>query len=303
MPHSDRTTLSKVPHDSYRHEAFLWSGEDDFLAGTAPFIREGLRAGQPVMVAVTAPHIWLLRTALGTDADRVRFVDMAVVGRNPARIIPAWREFLDVHASDGRPVRGIGEPIWPGRRPEEVMEGQLHEALLTVAIEQRIPLWLLCPYDVQALALDVVTEAQLSHPVLFENQGHRSSSSFGGPHHIGTIFEGDLPPVEMAASQWTFGRENLPAIREDVTNQALRAGLSRSSSVAAAQSRADSLRTADVLTLAEARSKRASQGVDLRKHGVGPVGLEPTTYGLKERPKPAWKACDRPFRAWFVDAG
>ena len=94
MPHSDRTTLSKVPHDSYRHEAFLWSGEDDFLAGTAPFIREGLRAGQPVMVAVTAPHIWLLRTALGTDADRVRFVDMAVVGRNPARIIPAWREFV-----------------------------------------------------------------------------------------------------------------------------------------------------------------------------------------------------------------
>ena len=207
------------------------------------------------------------------------------------------------NAADGQPVRGIGEPIWPGRRPEEVMECQLHEALLTVAIEQRIPLWLLCPYDVQALALDVVTEAQLSHPVLFENQGHRSSSSFGGPHHIGTIFEGDLPPVEMAASQWTFGRENLPAIRADVTNQALRAGLSRSSSVAAAQSRADSLRTADVLTLAEARSKRASQGADLPKRGVGPVGLEPTTYGLKERPKPAWKACDRPFRAWFVDAG
>ena len=51
--------------------------------------------------------------------------------------------------------------------------------------------------------------------------------------------------------------------------------------VAAALSRADSLRTADVLTLAEARSKRALQGVDLRKRGVGRVGLEPTTYGLK----------------------
>ncbi len=40
--------------------------------------------------------------------------------------------------------------------------------------------------------------------------------------------------------------------------------------VAAAQSRADSLRTADVLTLAEARSKRASQGADLGKHGWAP---------------------------------
>ena len=51
--------------------------------------------------------------------------------------------------------------------------------------------------------------------------------------------------------------------------------------VAAVQSRADSLGTADVLPLAEARSKRASQVADQHKRGVGPVGLEPTTYGLK----------------------
>ena len=36
-----------------------------------------------------------------------------------------------------------------------------------------------------------------------------------------------------------------------------------------------------VLTLEDARSKRASQAADLRKRVVGPVGLEPTTYGLK----------------------
>ena len=73
--------------------------------------------------------------------------------------------------------------------------------------------------------------------------------------------------------------------------------------VAAAQSRADALRTADVLTLAEARSMRATQGADLRKRGVGPVGFEPMTYGLKERPNPVGKVRDPPFRAWLVDAG
>ena len=52
---------------------------------------------------------------------------------------------------------------------------------------------------------------------------------------------------------------------------------------AAAQSRADSLRTADVLSVAEARTKKALQGTGLRKCMVGPVGLEPTTYGLKVR--------------------
>ena len=48
-------------HDGYRHEAFFWEGDDQFLAGTVPFIREGLAAGQPVMVAVTPTRIDLLR--------------------------------------------------------------------------------------------------------------------------------------------------------------------------------------------------------------------------------------------------
>ena len=65
------------------------------------------------MVAVIQPRIDLLRAALGRDAAaRVQFVDMAEIGRNPARIIPAWRAFIEEHGAGGRPVRGIGEPIW-----------------------------------------------------------------------------------------------------------------------------------------------------------------------------------------------
>ena len=38
---------------------------------------------------------------------------MADVGMNPARIIPAWTDF--VRRSRGRRLRGIGEPIWAER--------------------------------------------------------------------------------------------------------------------------------------------------------------------------------------------
>ena len=47
-------------------------------------------------------------------------------------------------------------------------------------------------------------------------------------------------------------------------------------------------------------SGRAATSVDQTL--VGPVGLEPTTYGLKERPNPVGKVRDPPFRAWLVDA-
>jgi hypothetical protein len=66
----------------------LLSSQDELLAGTVPFIREGPQAGQPIMVALIAPHLKLLRAALGTDADGVRVVDVAVLGRNPASTPP-----------------------------------------------------------------------------------------------------------------------------------------------------------------------------------------------------------------------
>jgi hypothetical protein len=75
---------------SYRHEAFLWHDASDFTAGIVPFIRDGLEAGEPVMVAVDALHTKWLRDALDGHAD-VEFVDMEELGRNPAQIIPAWQ--------------------------------------------------------------------------------------------------------------------------------------------------------------------------------------------------------------------
>src|SRR4051794_12547360 len=79
----------------FRHEALFYAGEDDFLAGTVPFIVEGVTRDEPVLVVVSAPKIEALRRALNGAADRVQFADMAEVGRNPARIIPAWRDFVD----------------------------------------------------------------------------------------------------------------------------------------------------------------------------------------------------------------
>ena len=36
--------------DEFRHEALMYAGMADFLAGTVPFIRGGLEAGEPVLV-------------------------------------------------------------------------------------------------------------------------------------------------------------------------------------------------------------------------------------------------------------
>ena len=178
---------------SYRHEAFLWHDSADFTAGLVPFLEEGLDAGEPTMVAVVPEHARWLRDALGERADAIEFVDMHGLGANPARIIPAWQQFLDDHGDGRQPARGVGEPIWPGRRAEELRECQLHEALLNVAVDPSIPFWLICPYDAEQLSPPVVEEAYRSHPVIIEADSYQGSNQYGGRSHLDSLFTAELP--------------------------------------------------------------------------------------------------------------
>jgi anti-sigma regulatory factor (Ser/Thr protein kinase)/predicted small metal-binding protein len=187
-------------HRAYRHECWLYGGDTEFVAAMLPFIRDGLAGEQPVMVAVPQPRLHALRDALGGDATQVAWADMADLGANPARIIPAWQEFT---RGDRRPVRGIGQPIWAGRGHAELVEAQFHEALLNLAVAPDTPLWLLCPYDTSTLPDDVIDEALRSHPVLAEAGAYRGSTDYGGAHHADFLFGGRLP--EPAAPTTVIG--------------------------------------------------------------------------------------------------
>ncbi|MBA3530097.1 MAG: MEDS domain-containing protein, partial [Propionibacteriaceae bacterium] len=217
--------LTTKANRTYRHEALLWRDLDEFLAGTVPFIQGGLDAGEPVMVAVINARKESLLDALGPDADDVLFVDMAELGRNPARIIPAWRQFLDDHSANGEPVRGIGEPIWFGRRPEEIIEGQLHEALLNVAVEPDTPFWLMCPYDVGQLDASVIEEAYRSHPAIVYVEQYRGSTLYGGRNHVDTVFGSELPPLSGTSIDRYFGPDDLRGISSFVAIRSYAAGM------------------------------------------------------------------------------
>jgi anti-sigma regulatory factor (Ser/Thr protein kinase) len=211
---------------TFRHEAMFYSGDDGFLAGTIPFLTEAIVAEQPTLVVVSKAHIALLEAGIQGSDEHVLFADMATVGRNPARIIPAWREFLDVHASDGRPVRGIGEPIWASRTPAEMVECQRHEALLNVAFDESSPLWLMCPYDVDTLAPAVVDEAVRSHPVIREAAGDSVlSTTFHAEEMGGTHRSAPLPEPTRCLESITFRAGQLALVRALVEARAGQFGL------------------------------------------------------------------------------
>ncbi len=209
----------------FHHSALFYSGADAFLEGALPFLEEAVAAGEPTLVAVAGAKIELLREALGGQAEEVRFADMHVLGSNPARIIPAWRRFLEEHASDERPARGIGEPIWAGRSEAELTECQRHESLLNVAFDGGQAWRLLCPYDLDALDDDVIEAARHSHPFVEQHGVSRMSDTYLRHHEATSPFHGELPVPCAQPQELAFTSEELARLRRFVSKRATDASL------------------------------------------------------------------------------
>jgi anti-sigma regulatory factor (Ser/Thr protein kinase) len=211
--------------DRFRHEAFLYSGSAEFVEGAVPFIRGGLEAGEPVLVVESPDKIRILREALDADGREVMFADMADVGANPARIIPAWEQFVATHGSGGRRLRGIGEPIWKGRDDDELVECQRHESLLNVAFAHGQPWWLLCPYDTETLDDAVIAEARRSHEFVCHAGAAVLSGDFRGVEASGAPFEAPLPAPGSEVRGLDFGIGDIAKVRKLAARLATDAGL------------------------------------------------------------------------------
>lgn len=208
--------------DAFVHEAFLYENDDEFVAGMSEFIREGVAAEEPVLVVVAARKIDMLTAALGDAAGAVTFADMSDVGANPARIIPAWADFVRAHAGSGVRLRGIGEPIDTDRSDDALRECQLHESLLNVAFESGPPWWLICPYDTRSLPGDVIEEARRSHPYV----SSETSSDYRGVEAV-RLLDDPLPRPPASVIEVAFDDGPLSYLRSFVAREAEAMGLPR----------------------------------------------------------------------------
>ncbi len=174
---------------------------------------------------VGARKLKLLRDALGVRADEVHFADMEVVGRNPARIIPAWNRFVGDHAGGGGGMRGIGEPIWADRSPSELSECQLHESLINIAFATADEFRLICPYDTAALPEDVIEEARRSHPIVSLDGTEDVSHTYCGIDRVAARFAEPLSDPPADAEELTVTLEALHDARHLVRVRGQDAGL------------------------------------------------------------------------------
>lgn len=223
MPADRNQSAPPGEHRTFRHQAILYTGTDDFVTLASPLVQAALDADKPVLVALTPTALGGLRESLGSDAERVRWVDITRIGHNPARIIPVWRGFVAHHRKDGqrRPVFGIGQPIYAGRTPAETVEAERHEALLNLAFADTPSFDLYCPYDVGTLDAEVVDAAARTHPHVQAGDARQPSPAYR-PEALAGAFTAPLSTGEGPAWQMSLGRRSMADVHRFVVDHACR---------------------------------------------------------------------------------
>jgi anti-sigma regulatory factor (Ser/Thr protein kinase) len=217
--------LERVQVAGFKHEALFYDGEASFLAGTVPLIENALARQEEVLVAVDDAKQGWLRDELGETSDRVEFLNMAEVGRNPGRIISLWRRFADEQSASGRCAHGIGEPVWPGRSAIELVECDHHESLLNRAFADASAFRLLCPYDTGALDSQILAAARRNHPSVTEYGVDRDSPAYLDPLQAPSSLEAELPEPAAEPEELGFGDRQLGEVRRMVQARAEAAGV------------------------------------------------------------------------------
>ncbi len=219
------------PSASLRHEGLHYRGTPDLIEQLASFAADGLAHAEPVLILERPEVIDGLKEIVRDEHGQITYIDITDVGRNPGRIISVWHDFVDKHP--GATVRGVGEPLWPGRTEAEAVECHLHESLLNRVFADESA-WILCPYDADALDPEHLERMHGTHPVVTSDGAGSIVEGFDAAANLSAALADPLPEPDCPAPTVAFEAGDLGALRWMVERHSAAHGLGaeRSSDVA-----------------------------------------------------------------------
>jgi CheY-like chemotaxis protein len=179
-----------------RHEALVYSSANELVEASVPFLRQGLAAGEDLLVVLRDHGVAALREALGDDAARVEFRDSVDWYRSPEHSVAGYTRYLDEHLGRGVPrVRVVAEVIWPQRSLASEVAGWKHyEAKISMAMAS-VPVSFVCTYDTRELPADIVGAARQTHPVVRTVDGAWPSAGYCEPESFVRSLEREVPEL------------------------------------------------------------------------------------------------------------
>lgn len=179
----------------HAHEALLYRSDEEFLATTVPFLRDGLAAREPTVVALGEEREALVRDGLGSDARHVSFLAGGAQYSRPSGAIGAYRDLFSRHVRAGaRRVRVLGA------LPEAATAATWtwwarYEAAANLAYDE-FPVRTLCSYDTRTVRDEVLDDVRSTHPYLTTSTGRTVNPDFVAAEDFLSRPAGGVDPLE-----------------------------------------------------------------------------------------------------------
>src|SRR4029453_11567060 len=148
--------------EGLRHNALVYESEDEYLARTVPFLREGIDAGEGAIVAHTKPGLAMTREALGPDAVQVTFVDVSDAYTRPAWTLAAYHKVFAGQLEKTPVLRAVTD-VQFGLDPAEWDLWTGYEAVFNRSFAH-LPVWVWCSYNVEGTPDPIIEGVWQTHP-------------------------------------------------------------------------------------------------------------------------------------------
>ena len=219
------TEVTGLSSGGLKHVAFFYPDQASYRTEILRFVSSGMGMGEPTLIALPGNEAERIADQLAAEPGELLCIDMNDLGRNPARIIPALRAFVDKHV--GQPVRLVEEPVWPGRSAAEANEAIRGDALINLALTGTRAS-VLCPFDVSSLPARIILGARQTHPEHLDSGPNAAAfRQTRVPWQIPAGYDDPLPPPPATAESIWYDND-LSVVRGLVERHARRSGLDRS---------------------------------------------------------------------------
>jgi anti-sigma regulatory factor (Ser/Thr protein kinase) len=165
-----------------RHNALVYESEDEYLARTVPFLREGIDAGEGAIVAHTKPGLAMTREALGPDAAQVTFVDVSDAYTRPAWTLAAYHKVFAGQLEKTPALRAVAD-VQFGLDPAEWDLWTGYEAVFNRSFAH-LPVWVWCSYNVEGTPDPIIEGVWQTHPEVVDGETSTASERYEDPDDL-----------------------------------------------------------------------------------------------------------------------